>query len=57
MMSSTLPYSSPGVMSVSAMLASIQQNITGTRAPPTGEDMGTQLNFEEEDPGLEPANI
>jgi hypothetical protein len=45
-----------GLMSVSTMLASIWQNITGGCAPPTGEDTGTRLNFDEEESGFEPAN-
>jgi hypothetical protein len=43
-------------MSVTAMLASIGQNISGGRAPATSEDTGTQLNFEEEVTGFVPAN-
>jgi hypothetical protein len=53
-MSSIPPLSSPGIMSVSAMLASIQQNITGLRAPPPLECTGTQLNFEDEETDFEP---
>jgi hypothetical protein len=37
------------------MLASIQQYIIGVRATPPGDDTGTQLNFEEEENGFEPA--
>jgi hypothetical protein len=54
--SSTPTFDPPGSVSVSSMLASIQHNITGIHAPPTREDMGTQLKFEEEDPGLDPEN-
>jgi hypothetical protein len=51
------PLSSPvGLMSVSTMLASIGQNITGGCATTTDKDMGTQLNFEEEETGFAPAN-
>jgi hypothetical protein len=50
------PLSSPaGLMSVSASLASIGQNITRGCDPST-EDMGTKLNFEEEKTGFAPAN-
>jgi hypothetical protein len=40
-------------MYVSALITSIQQNITGLHAPPPLEDTGTQLNFEEEEIGFE----
>jgi hypothetical protein len=50
------PLSSPaGLLSVSASLASIGQNMTGGCDPST-EDMGTQLNFEEEETAFAPAN-
>jgi hypothetical protein len=55
-MDSTPLRSPAGLMSVTAMLASIGQNISGGRAPATSEDTGTQLNFEEEDTGFVPAN-
>jgi hypothetical protein len=42
-------------MFISAMLVSIGQNITGVRAPTTGEDTGPQLNFEEDETGFAPA--
>jgi hypothetical protein len=43
-------------MSVTAMLASIGQNISGGCVTATSEDTGKQLNFEEEDTGFVPEN-
>jgi hypothetical protein len=54
-MLSTPPLSSPGIISVSAMLDSIQQNSIEVGAPPPGDGTGTQLNFEEVETGFEPA--
>jgi hypothetical protein len=55
-MDSTPIISSAGLMSLTAMLASIGQNISDGRAPDTSEGTGTQLNFKEEDTGFVPAN-